>query len=63
MIKICPQAFKFDRIGKQTSLVIQVVRGRSSEASFSWELGGSHAGASLYIKWPNGAPRPSMYFR
>ncbi len=45
--------------GGITSLVTPILRGRSCDASFSW----SHGGALLNIKWPSGAPRPTIAFQ
>lgn len=57
------QAYKFATAGTVTSLVAQVVRGRSLEAEFVWENGGSHRGATLVVRWPRGAPKPVIAFQ
>lgn len=57
------QAYKLATPGALTSLVAQVVRGKTLEASFVWENGGAHRSATLLVSWPHGAPKPLITFR
>jgi hypothetical protein len=55
------QAFKFVGNGV-ASVVVQVIRGREFSASYIWDNGGAHQGATLHVNWPSDHPRPVMFF-
>ncbi len=55
------QAFKFVGPGV-ASVVVQVVRGRQFQATYIWDKGGAHQGATLHVSWPSDRPRPTIYF-
>jgi hypothetical protein len=44
------------------SVVVQVVRGKDYTAELTWDTAGRRSSANLVVTWPNGAPRPSLYF-
>jgi hypothetical protein len=52
------QAFTFNG-NEFTDLVVQVVRGRDTRASFSWS---NNMRRELTVNWSVGAPRPTLYF-
>lgn len=45
--------------GGITSLVTPVLRGKTCDAAFSWTMGANQ----LWVRWPNGAPRPTIAFQ
>jgi hypothetical protein len=55
------QAFKFAGPGV-TSVVVQVIRGRTYKATFTWDNSGAMSGAELTVQWRSDAPRPEMFF-
>lgn len=54
-------AFKFTGNGL-TSVVVQVVRGKTYKARFVWDLDGKRSGAELAVIWPPGVERPKLSF-
>jgi len=55
------QAFKFVGPGV-ASVVVQVVRAREFTATYIWDNGGAHQGATLHVSWPSDRPRPTFWF-
>lgn len=49
--------------GDTTSAVVQVVRGKSYKALFTWGGGQIYVASHLIVDWPSGNPRPSIYFQ
>lgn len=49
----------FSSSGGVTSVVTPVRRGGTCDVSFGWTIGG----AALWVRWPNGAARPTIAFQ
>ena len=56
------QAYKKVVLGKRTSLVVQVVRGRPFSAQFGWSDPSDPILRTLVVDWPSDADRPSLRF-
>ncbi len=57
------QAYKKVVVGKRTSLVVQVVRGRPFRAQFGWSDPAKPVLRDLVVDWPSDADRPSLRFK
>lgn len=47
---------------QRASVVIQVVKGKTSDVGFIWDKNGGHDGKVLNVVWAASSPRPMMYF-
>jgi hypothetical protein len=55
------QAYLFNN-DAVASVVVQVVPGKEYQAEYTYQIGAKHGSSTLVVKWPAGAPRPSIYF-
>ena len=56
------QAYKKVVVGRRTSLVVQVVRGRPFRAQFGWSDPAHPVLRTLVVDWPSNADRPRLRF-
>ena len=56
------QAYKTVRLGKKTSLVVQVIRSRPFRARFGWSDPAHPVLRTLVVDWPGSADRPTLRF-
>ena len=56
------QAYQTVRLGKKTSLVVQVVKNQTFRARFGWSDPAHPVIRTLVVTWPSGTARPRLYF-
>jgi hypothetical protein len=56
------QVFLFNKAPDLASVVVQVVRGKTYQARYTYQTGRERSTSDLIVSWPNGNPRPSIAF-